>query len=246
MPRPGDLATREPATDRRSIWSGHGQSPGHWYGAGATTMGLQDEASPAAFRRMFEGGHPDTGSSGLRAPALADPHARPSRAGQLRPAWLCGLPRERSATPTHTHAAPRLAPHQPRSAVLPNRGHVVLRVAWRGMVSGRLLARRWPRTNMAQIAARRIRGLSLWQASCRNCVQAPIPTVNLAATTVEPASQQFDRNRERPGTGLPSHPTADRSPMQFSTHSPPHLPRSTMRTPLDTWSRRLEVVLTDR
>jgi hypothetical protein len=219
MPRPGDLATREPATDRRSIWSGHGQSPGHWYGAGATTMGLQDEASPAAFRRMFEGGHPDTGSSGLRAPALADPHARPSRAGQLRPAWLCGLPRERSATPTHTHAAPRLAPHQPRSAVLPNRGHVVLRVAWRGMVSGRLLARRWPRTNMAQIAARRIRGLSLWQASCRNCVQAPIPTVNLAATAsnLRHSSSTATANVPAPGslptpqqTGRPcsSPPTA--------------------------------------
>ena len=49
-----------------------------------------------------------------------------------------------------------------------------------------------------------------------------------------------------PATGSPSYPTADRSPMQFSTHSPPHLPRSAMRPPPDTWSRRLEVVLTDR
>ena len=47
--------------DHEQYLSGHGESPGRWYGAGATTLGLQGEASPAGFRRMFEGRHPDTG-----------------------------------------------------------------------------------------------------------------------------------------------------------------------------------------
>jgi hypothetical protein len=45
MPRPGDVATRELATDYQQYLSGHGESPGHWYGAGATTMGLPDAAA---------------------------------------------------------------------------------------------------------------------------------------------------------------------------------------------------------
>jgi conjugative relaxase-like TrwC/TraI family protein len=53
--------TRELATDHEQYLSGHGESPGRWYGAGATSLGLQGEASPAGFRRMFEGRHPDTG-----------------------------------------------------------------------------------------------------------------------------------------------------------------------------------------
>src|SRR5829696_5831942 len=53
--------TRELATDHEAYLSGHGESPGRWYGAGATSLGLQGEASPAGFRRMFEGRHPDTG-----------------------------------------------------------------------------------------------------------------------------------------------------------------------------------------
>ena len=44
--------TRELATDHEQYLSGHGESPGRWYGAGVTTLGLQGEASPAAFRRM--------------------------------------------------------------------------------------------------------------------------------------------------------------------------------------------------
>jgi len=56
-------------------------------------------------------------------------------------------------------AAPRVAPHQFRSTTLLSRGRVGLRVALRGMVSGRLLARRWPRTNMTQIGVR-LKGLS--------------------------------------------------------------------------------------
>jgi hypothetical protein len=50
------------------------------------------------------------------------------------------LPCEGSAGLPHTYAAPHVAAHQCRSTTLPNRGHVVLRVALPGMVSGRLLA----------------------------------------------------------------------------------------------------------
>ena len=44
-------------------------------------------------------------------------------------------------------ARPRLAPYQSRSTTLVKLGRLVLRVALRGVVSGRLLARRWPHTH---------------------------------------------------------------------------------------------------
>jgi conjugative relaxase-like TrwC/TraI family protein len=53
--------TRELATDHEQYLSGHGESPGRWYGAGAGSLGLQGEASPAGFQAMFEGRHPTTG-----------------------------------------------------------------------------------------------------------------------------------------------------------------------------------------
>src|SRR5512133_136144 len=53
--------TRELATDHEQYLSGHGESPGRWYGAGASSLGLQGEASPAGFQAMFEGRHPRTG-----------------------------------------------------------------------------------------------------------------------------------------------------------------------------------------
>jgi conjugative relaxase-like TrwC/TraI family protein len=62
--------TRELATDHEQYLSGHGESPGRWYGAGASSLGLQGEASPTSFRRMFEGRHPDTGE------LLGRPHGR--------------------------------------------------------------------------------------------------------------------------------------------------------------------------
>jgi hypothetical protein len=62
--------TRELATDHEQYLSGHGESPGRWYGAAATSLGLQGEASPPGFRRMFEGRHPDTGE------LLGRPHGR--------------------------------------------------------------------------------------------------------------------------------------------------------------------------
>jgi conjugative relaxase-like TrwC/TraI family protein len=53
--------TRELATDHEQYLSGHGESPGRWYGAGATALGLQGEASVAGFQAMFEGRDPTTG-----------------------------------------------------------------------------------------------------------------------------------------------------------------------------------------
>jgi conjugative relaxase-like TrwC/TraI family protein len=62
--------TRELATDHQQYLSGHGESPGHWYGAGATSLGLEDEASVAGFQAMFEGRDPTTGE------LLGRPHGR--------------------------------------------------------------------------------------------------------------------------------------------------------------------------
>jgi hypothetical protein len=61
---------RELATDHEQYLSGHGESPGRWYGAGARSLGLQGEASPAGFQAMFEGRHPMTGE------LLGRPHGR--------------------------------------------------------------------------------------------------------------------------------------------------------------------------
>jgi conjugative relaxase-like TrwC/TraI family protein len=62
--------TRELATDHEEYLSGHGESPGRWYGAGATRLGLQGEASVAGFQAMFEGRDPTTGQ------LLGRPHGR--------------------------------------------------------------------------------------------------------------------------------------------------------------------------
>jgi conjugative relaxase-like TrwC/TraI family protein len=62
--------TRELATDHEQYLSGHGESPGRWYGNGATVLGLQGEASPAGFQAMFEGRDPTTGE------LLGRPHGR--------------------------------------------------------------------------------------------------------------------------------------------------------------------------
>jgi conjugative relaxase-like TrwC/TraI family protein len=62
--------TRELATDHEAYLSGHGESPGRWYGAAATSLGLDGEASVAGFQRMFEGRHPDTGE------LLGRPHGK--------------------------------------------------------------------------------------------------------------------------------------------------------------------------
>jgi len=62
--------TRELATDHEQYLSGHGESPGRWYGAGATSLGLHGEASAAGFQAMFEGCDPTAGD------LLGRPHGR--------------------------------------------------------------------------------------------------------------------------------------------------------------------------
>jgi TrwC relaxase len=62
--------TRELATDHEQYLSGHGESPGRWYGAGARSLGLQGEASVAGFQAIFEGRDPTTGE------LLGRPHGR--------------------------------------------------------------------------------------------------------------------------------------------------------------------------
>jgi conjugative relaxase-like TrwC/TraI family protein len=62
--------TRELATDHQQYLSGHGESPGRWYGAAATSLGLDGEASVAGFQAMFEGRDPITGQ------LLGRPHGR--------------------------------------------------------------------------------------------------------------------------------------------------------------------------
>jgi hypothetical protein len=62
--------TRELATDHEQYLSGHGESPGRWYGAGASSFGLGGEASVAGFQAMFEGQDPTTGE------LLGRPHGR--------------------------------------------------------------------------------------------------------------------------------------------------------------------------
>jgi hypothetical protein len=57
--------TRELATDHEQYLSGHGESPGRWYGAGASTLGLQGEASVAGFQGHVRGPRPhDWGAAG--------------------------------------------------------------------------------------------------------------------------------------------------------------------------------------
>jgi conjugative relaxase-like TrwC/TraI family protein len=62
--------TRELASDHEAYLSGHGESPGRWYGAGANGLGLEGEASPAGFQAMFESRDPNSGE------LLGRPHGR--------------------------------------------------------------------------------------------------------------------------------------------------------------------------
>jgi hypothetical protein len=57
--------TRELATDHEQYLSGHGESPGRWYGASANALGLEGEASLAEFEALFEGRDPTTGVAAL-------------------------------------------------------------------------------------------------------------------------------------------------------------------------------------
>src|SRR5919204_6135808 len=48
-----DYYVREIATDHQQYLSGHGETPGRWYGAGAASLQLQGEASEAGFPGVF-------------------------------------------------------------------------------------------------------------------------------------------------------------------------------------------------
>ncbi len=49
------------ADNREEYLSGHGESPGRWYGHGARNLGLDGEASKEGFRRLIQGRDPGTG-----------------------------------------------------------------------------------------------------------------------------------------------------------------------------------------
>jgi conjugative relaxase-like TrwC/TraI family protein len=80
--------TREIAENHEEYLSGHGESPGRWYGAGAASLGQSGEASTEAFRRIFECRHPDTGellgrSHGRNAVPAFDVVLRPTKSVSL-------------------------------------------------------------------------------------------------------------------------------------------------------------------
>jgi conjugative relaxase-like TrwC/TraI family protein len=83
-----DYYVREVAENREEYLSGHGESPGRWYGAGAAALGQQGVASTEAFRRIFEGCHPETGKLLGRAHAK---NAVPSWDLVLRPVKDVGV-----------------------------------------------------------------------------------------------------------------------------------------------------------
>jgi conjugative relaxase-like TrwC/TraI family protein len=79
-----DYYLREIAGSHEEYLSGHGESPGRWYGAGAVALGQHGEASTEAFQRIFEGRHPDTGellgrAHGKRAVPAFDLVFRPTK-----------------------------------------------------------------------------------------------------------------------------------------------------------------------
>jgi conjugative relaxase-like TrwC/TraI family protein len=83
-----DYYLREIAENREEYLSGHGESPGRWYGAGAAALGQDGIASTEAFRRVFEGCHPETGE------LLGRPHGKnavPSWDLVLRPVKDVGV-----------------------------------------------------------------------------------------------------------------------------------------------------------
>ena len=118
--------TRELATDHEQYLSGHGESPGRWYGAGAATLGLQGEASVAGFQAMFEGRDPTTGE------LLGRPHGRnavPAFDVVLRPTKSVSIlyplsPALTATTPTlrrtMSHVQHRPAQHQHRRLQSPS------------------------------------------------------------------------------------------------------------------------------
>jgi conjugative relaxase-like TrwC/TraI family protein len=56
-----DYYLKKLADNREEYLSGHGESPGRWYGQGARNLGLDGEASKEGFRRLIQGRDPKTG-----------------------------------------------------------------------------------------------------------------------------------------------------------------------------------------
>ena len=86
--------TRELATDHEQYLSGHGESSGRWYGAGAASLGLEGEASPAGTCRPSLPTSPAmTPTSCWPAPAPAGRAAPPTSSGSElgRPSGPSGL-----------------------------------------------------------------------------------------------------------------------------------------------------------
>jgi conjugative relaxase-like TrwC/TraI family protein len=72
------------ADNREEYLSGHGESPGRWYGQGARSLGLEGEASKEGFRRLIQGRDPSTGEllgreHGCHAVTAFDLVLRPSK-----------------------------------------------------------------------------------------------------------------------------------------------------------------------
>jgi conjugative relaxase-like TrwC/TraI family protein len=79
-----DYYVCEIAGSHEEYLSGHGETPGRWYGAGSTALGQSGEASTEAFQRIFEGRHPATGellgrAHGKRAVPAFDLVFRPTK-----------------------------------------------------------------------------------------------------------------------------------------------------------------------
>jgi hypothetical protein len=121
-----DYYLREIAENREEYLSGHGESPGRWYGAGAVALGQDGMASTEAFRRTFEGRHPGTGELLGRAHGK---NAVPSWDLVLRPVKdvgvlyaLGGEPERRAAMSAH-HEGVRAAVAYLDAQVGTRRGH---------------------------------------------------------------------------------------------------------------------------
>jgi hypothetical protein len=121
-----DYYLRELATDHEQYLSGHGESPGRWYGAGAANLGLEGEASSAGFRRMFEGRHPDTGellgrAHGKGAVPAFDAVLRPTKSVSIL--YGLGDPATGRATLAAHHVGVREASAYPDQHLGTRRGH---------------------------------------------------------------------------------------------------------------------------
>jgi conjugative relaxase-like TrwC/TraI family protein len=83
-----DYYVCEIAGSHEEYLSGHGESPGRWYGGGSAALDQRGEASTEAFQRIFEGRHPTTGellgrAHGKRAVPAFDLVFRPTKSVAL-------------------------------------------------------------------------------------------------------------------------------------------------------------------